>query len=200
MRKIFVVCAAILSMMGVLVSFAFCGGSKVNSYPMPTPGSAKDVMSKMHSYLNSEVGRASTADQLAHLSDDDSTFCLNLPITDEDVRPLFDVAYRDSTGETLMFSQETFDGDTINPIGTARFFMEPTDSAVTFRVHARGKGLYTFYNIKHWHCHCINHDKHPDGFPEYEPCIVLVKPGAEEIFITYAHEDEEYLYRRVDDN
>ena len=200
MRRIFVVCAAFLSMLSFSVSLMSCGGGTVNSYPLPTPGSAKDVISKMYSCLNCEWGRALTADQLAHLSDDDSTFCLNLPITDEDVRPQFDVAYRDSTGETLMFSQDTFEGDTINPIGTTRFFMEPTDSAVTFRVHARGKGLYTLYNIRHQHCHCINHDKHPDGFPEYEPCIVLVKPGAEEIFVTYAHKDEEYLYRKVEDN
>ena len=46
----------------------------------------------------------------------------------------------------------------------------------------------TLYNIRHKGCHCIHHDKHPDGFPEYAPCLVYIKPGGKELLITWGYE------------
>ena len=60
--------------------------------------------------------------------------------------------------------------------------------------HARGNGLYTFYNIKHKGCHCQNHDKHPDGFPEYVECIVWIKPDSKELLITWGYKRSERTY------
>ena len=195
MRKCFLAVAAVLILSGAVL-LGSCGSTPRNSYPMPTPGSEQDVLHKLSLYLNSDKGHALTADQLAVLTNDDSTLCLNLPVNEDDDCPQFDVTYRDADGATLVFTKQTFEGDTINPIGTASLRRSSNDSLWTFRVHARGKGLYTFYNIRHQNCHCTHHDKHPDGFPEYEPCIVAVKPGGEELLLTWGHPQSERIFKK----
>ena len=143
-----------------------------------------------------------TASELAHQKSGNGIFKINLPIDKSNELPLFETIYIDDvTGSRIVFHQETIEGDTIQPIGTADFRTvihdwqkQAPDTTINYRVHARGNGLYTFYNIKHKGCHCQNHDKHPDGFPEYVECIVWIKPDSKELLITWGYKRSERTY------
>ena len=142
--------------------------------------------------------------ELAHQDDyQNNIVCaVNLPSTNADALPLFDTPHiDDTTGITIVSHQESIEGDTICPIGTADlrtvihdWEQQAPDTTINYRVHARGNGLYTFYNIKHKGCHCQNHDKHPDGLPEYAECIVWIKPGSKDLLITWGYKRSERTY------
>lgn len=164
----------------------------------------EEAVAHLYDVLNSGNGHMMTASELAHQNgyEYNSSFAVNLPITDKDETPLYDTPYIDKkTGSTIVFHQEAIEGDTIRPIATADLQTvihdwqeKAPDTADNYRVHARGNGLYTFYNIRHQGCHCQHHDKHPDGFPEYEACIVWIKPGSKELLITWGYKRSERTY------
>ena len=179
-----------------------CGSTPAHQ----TTGDASSVeeaaVSHLYYVLNSDTGHVMTARELAHQKSGNSIFKIDLPIDESNELPLFETIYiDDATGSRIVFHQETIEGDTIQPIGTADFRTvihdwqkQAPDTTINYRVHARGNGLYTFYNIKHKGCHCQNHDKHPDGFPEYVECIVWIKPDSKELLITWGYKRSERTY------
>lgn len=179
-----------------------CGSTPAHQ----TTGDASSVeeaaVSHLYYVLNSDTGHVMTARELAHQKSGNSIFKIDLPIDESNELPLFETIYiDDATGSRIVFHQETIEGDTIQPIGTADFRTvihdwqkQAPDTTINYRVHARGNGLYTFYNIKHKGCHCQNHDKHPDGFPEYAECIVWIKPDNKELLITWGYKRSERTY------
>ena len=179
-----------------------CGSTPAHQ----TTGDASSVeeaaVSHLYYVLNSDTGHVMTASELAHQKSGNGIFKIDLPIDESNELPLFETIYiDDATGSRIVFHQETIEGDTIQPIGTADFRTvihdwqkQAPDTTINYRVHARGNGLYTFYNIKHKGCHCQNHDKHPDGFPEYVECIVWIKPDSKELLITWGYKRSERTY------
>lgn len=179
-----------------------CGSTPAHQ----TTGDASSVeeaaVSHLYYVLNSDTGHVMTASELAHPKSGNGIFKIDLPIDESNELPLFETIYiDDATGSRIVFHQETIEGDTIQPIGTADFRTvihdwqkQAPDTTINYRVHARGNGLYTFYNIKHKGCHCQNHDKHPDGFPEYVECIVWIKPDSKELLITWGYKRSERTY------
>ena len=179
-----------------------CGSTPAHQ----TTGDASSVeeaaVSHLYYVLNSDTGHVMTARELAHQKSGNSIFKIDLPIDESNELPLFETIYiDDATGSRIVFHQEIIEGDTIQPIGTADFRTvihdwqkQAPDTTINYRVHARGNGLYTFYNIKHKGCHCQNHDKHPDGFPEYAECIVWIKPDSKDLLITWGYKRSERTY------
>lgn len=179
-----------------------CGSTPAHQ----TTGDASSVeeaaVSHLYYVLNSDMGHVMTASELAHQKSGNGIFKIDLPIDESNELPLFETIYiDDATGSRIVFHQETIEGDTIQPIGTADlrtvihdWQKQAPDTTINYRVHARGNGLYTFYNIKHKGCHCQNHDKHPDGFPEYAECIVWIKPSSKELLITWGYKRSERTY------
>ena len=179
-----------------------CGSTPAHQ----TTGDASSVeeaaVSHLYYVLNCDKGHVMTASELAHQKSGNGIFKIDLPIDESNELPLFETIYiDDATGSRIVFHQETIEGDTIQPIGTADFRTvihdwqkQAPDTTINYRVHARGNGLYTFYNIKHKGCHCQNHDKHPDGFPEYAECIVWIKPSSKELLITWGYKRSERTY------
>ena len=192
----------IISFVSVLLMA--CGSSPSHQLNGDAVSIEKDAVKHLHTVLNSAQGHMMSAEELAHQDgyQYNSLFAVNLPITDADERPLYDTPYiDDATGSRIVFHQESIEGDTIRPIGTADFRtvihdweQQAPDTTINYRIHARGNGLYTFYNIKHKGCHCQNHDKHPDGFPEYVECIVWIKPDSKELLITWGYKRSERTY------
>ena len=163
-----------------------------SSYPMSLE---KNAVSRLSSILNSSVGHAMSGMELAHQEEKEEIFKVDLPVNETDERPQYGKIYRnEKTGSTILFYDTVIEGDTISPIGTADLktviheWETRPDTTISYSVHARGNGIYTFYNIRHKGCHCIHHDKHPDGFPEYAPCLVYIKPGGKELLITWGYE------------
>lgn len=195
MNKIF--CFATILLMA-------CGSTPSQQITNDAANIEEDAVKHLHAVLNSAKGHMMSATELAHQDgyQNNSVFVVNIPTTDADIQPLFDTPYiDDATGSRIVFHQETIEGDTIQPIGTADFRTvihdwqkQAPDTTINYRVHARGNGLYTFYNIKHKGCHCQNHDKHPDGFPEYAECIVWIKPDSKELLITWGYKRSERTY------
>ena len=179
-----------------------CGSTPAHQ----TTGDASSVeeaaVSHLYYVLNSDTGHVMTASELENQKSGNGIFKIDLPIDESNELPLFETIYiDDATGSRIVFHQETIEGDTIQPIGTADFRTvihdwqkQAPDTTINYRVHARGNGLYTFYNIKHKGCHCQNHDKHPDGFPEYVECIVWIKPDSKELLITWGYKRSERTY------
>jgi len=195
--------------MNKLISFATvllmaCGSNPSHQTIRDAANIEEEAAKHLYTILNSSEGHMMTATELAHQDgyQYNSLFAVNLPITDADERPLFDTPYiDDATGSRIVFHQEAIEEDTIRPIGTADFRtvihdweQQAPDTTINYRIHARGNGLYIFYNIKHKGCHCQNHDKHPDGFPEYAECIVWIKPGSKDLLITWGYKRSERTY------
>ena len=173
--------------------------STQNSYPMSLE---KNAVLRLSSILNSSEGHAMSGMELAHKEDNKEIFKVDLPVNETDERPQYGKVYRnEETGGTIVFYDTAIEGDTIAPIGTADLttvihdWETKPDTTINYCVHARGNGIYTFYNIKHKGCHCSRHDQHPDGYPEYAPCLVYIKPGGKELLITWGYERSEREYK-----
>ena len=179
-----------------------CGSTPAHQTTSDASSVEEAAVSHLYYVLNSDSGHVMTASELAHQKSGNGIFKIDLPIDKSNELPLFETIYIDDvTGSRIVFHQEAIEGDTIQPIGTADFRTvihdwqkQAPDTTINYRVHARGNGLYTFYNIKHKGCHCQNHDKHPDGFPEYAECIVWIKPGCKELLITWGYKRSEKTY------
>ena len=201
-------CILISMFLGVLSIMWACNSHPVNGvqggYPMSLE---RNAVSRLSNVLNSSEGHAMSGMELAHMDDNYEIFKVDLPVTDVDERPQYGKAYRnEKTGSTIVFYDTAIEGDTISPIGTADLctvvheWETKPDTIIKYRVHARGNGVYTFYNIRHKGCHCINHDRHPDGFPEYTPCLVWIKPGGQELLITWGYERSKREYKIEENN
>jgi hypothetical protein len=196
MRK-YILISMILSVLPIM--WACNSRPAQSSYPMSLE---KNAVSHLSSILNSSEGHAMSGMELAHKEGHEELFKIDLPVNETDERPQFGKAYRnDETGSTIVFYDTVIEGDTISPIGTADLTTvihdwetEP-DTTINYCVHARGNGIYTFYNIRHKGCHCSHHDEHPDGFPEYAPCLVYIKPGGKELLITWGYERSKREYK-----
>lgn len=190
----------ISAFMGVLSIMWACSSHPVQGgYPISLE---RNAVSRLSTVLNSDEGHAMSGMNLAHMEDDYEIFKVEIPVNDIDESPQYGKAYRnEETGSTIVFNDIVIEGDTISPIGTADLrtvvfdWETKPDTTITYRVHARGNGVYTFYDIKHEGCHCANHGKHPDGFPEYAPCLVWIKPGGQELLITWGYERSNREYK-----
>ena len=101
-----------------------CGSSPSHQLNGDAVSIEKEAVKHLHTILNSGEGHMMTAAELAHQDgyQYNSLFAVNLPITDADERPLYDTPYiDDATGSRIVFHQESIEGDTIRPIGTADF-------------------------------------------------------------------------------
>lgn len=180
-----------------------CGSTPAHQATSDSSSIEEEAVDHLYDVLNSGKGHMMSASELAHQDryEYNSYFMVDIPITDANEQPVYDVPYvNEETGGTIVFHQKSIEGDTICPIGTADLctvvheWKTKPDTTITYRVHARGSGLYTFYNIRHKGCHCIHHDRHPDGFPEYTSCIVWIKPGSKELLITWGYKRSERIY------
>ena len=185
---------------GVLSIVWACNSRPTQSnYPMSLE---KNAVLHLSSILNSSEGHAMSGMDLAHQEGNEEIFKVDLPVNETDERPQYGEAYRnEDTGSTIVFYDTVIEGDTISPIGTADLttviheWETQPDTTFNYCVHARGNGIYTFYNIRHKGCHCSHHAEHPDGFPEYAPCLVYIKPGGKELLITWGYERSKREYK-----
>lgn len=190
MRNMFIYIAMVWGALSIM--WACNSHSVQNGYPMSLE---RNAVTRLSSILNSSEGQAMSGIELAHKEGNDELFKVDLPVNETNERPQYGKAYRnEETGSTIVFYDTVIEGDTICPIGTADLttviheWETKPDTTFSYRVHARGNGIYTFYNIRHKGCHCTHHDKHPDGYPEYAPCLVYIKPGGKELLITWGYE------------
>ena len=173
--------------------------SAKNGYPMSRE---KNAVLHLSSILNSSEGHAMSGKELAHQDGEEEIFKVDLPVDGSNERPQYGKTYRnEETGSTIVFYDTVIESDTISPVGTADLatviheWETKPNATVSYRVHARGNGIYTFYNIRHKGCHCIHRDQHPDGYPEYSPCLVYIKPGGKELLITWGYENSKREYK-----
>ena len=160
-----------------------CGSTPAHQTTSDASSVEEAAVSHLYYVLNSDSGHVMTASELANQKSGNGIFKIDLPIDKSNELPLFETIYIDDvTGSRIVFHQEH------------DWQKQAPDTTINYRVHARGNGLYTFYNIKHKGCHCQNHDKHPDGFPEYAECIVWIKPGSKELLITWGYKRSEKTY------
>lgn len=210
----------LLFMLMTTLILAACNGGKPKGkniadtvYPEPNPEEVAAM--KLFDVLHSSEGKNMTGAQLAVLkdtaNDEEHLFCINLPVTDIDERPVADVAYTNKeTGGTLLFHYGPgLDDESIDSVGaigtvdirTVIHSWESADclpdSANTRSVEARGNSIYTPYHTLYYESYEINDQTYPACWaPEYYGCLIYVYPGADSLLVTWGYEESKRVYRR----
>ena len=194
MKLLYAVCIATVA--ALTACFGGGNGGQNTDYPMPTP--EEECVNRLYDILMSDEGRAMKGPEIAALKEEKGIFCVGLPVNETDALPHIGGTYgNEETGGTIVFSPADAEADTIHPVADATLQVVVhswenasclPDSSYTIQVHNRGNGILTPYRIVHRGCWCRNHDKHPDGYPEYGAPVIYVFPGADSLLVSYGYE------------
>ena len=170
--------------------------------------SETNAMLDLENLLNSDVGKAMTADQLADMSPKFSERIkgcgveVKLPVTNVNTLPLNGVCYKAAdSGSTLVFDLTERD-DSLPNVGmvTMELFEDVWGHArkgngapdsVSYFVQSRGKGIYTIYTY--------DTDRimrnYGDQSPLFEGRLLFVYPGADSILVHRGCEENKRVFR-----